>query len=81
MTVQVRVAWSDTDLGSVAAIDTPVPPAGFPLPQLLASDAASYWADGTYLLGSINQDQGGWTSGRYWMFVCAGGEPLTHPAG
>ena len=67
--VDVRVAWDEGQVGSVSSITTGLMPGGFPTPTLASSDPTAYWADGTYLLGSINQDEGGWTDGRYWMFV------------
>lgn len=44
-------------------------PPGLPLPELLVADSSAWEPTGKYLLGSINQDQGGWNEGRYWMFL------------
>lgn len=69
--VAARVVW-DTAAGSVtssASIVTDPIPAGFPVPTLLSADDTRYWSDAQWLLGSINADPGGWTEGRYWMFV------------
>ncbi|MCB9779685.1 MAG: hypothetical protein H6742_14060 [Alphaproteobacteria bacterium] len=70
------VAWEvhlddglgDTVLGS-GTISTPDLPDDFPEPELLTSDAAHYEPTGTYLLGSINQDRGGWAGGTYWKWI------------
>lgn len=66
--VEVRLVSGEDVLGT-ASILTAELPVGFPLPTLLSSDPAAYWADGKWLLGSINADPGGWTEGRYWMFI------------
>ena len=44
-------------------------PEQLPLPQVIASDSSRWEPSGDYLLGSINSDTGGWTSGQYWMFI------------
>jgi len=44
-------------------------PDGFPAPELLAADADGWEASGEFLLGSVNQSDGGWVSGQYWMWV------------
>lgn len=66
-TADVRVSTGDTTLtGSVTTGDLPD---GLPIPAVLVSEPDAWEPTGTYLLGSINQDQGGWDQGRYWMFL------------
>lgn len=66
-TAQVRVSTGESTLeGSVSTGDHPD---GLPIPEVLVSEPGAWEPTGTYLLGSINQDQGGWDQGRYWMFL------------
>ena len=44
-------------------------PKGLPTPSVLVSDPDRWEPTGNYLLGSINQDGGGWTGGHYWKFI------------
>ena len=44
-------------------------PTGLPQSFLVASDPAQWEPTGNYLLGSINQDPGGWVGGNYWKFI------------
>lgn len=44
-------------------------PEGLPTPALLQSDPDRWEPTGNFLLGSINQDGGGWTGGTYWKFI------------
>ena len=44
-------------------------PEGLPVPSLLVADETAWEPTGTYLLGSINEDPGGWTGGTYWKWV------------
>ncbi|MCK6505922.1 aryl-sulfate sulfotransferase [Myxococcota bacterium] len=44
-------------------------PEGLPTPALLQADPDRWEPTGTYLLGSMNQDGGGWTGGTYWKFI------------
>ncbi len=44
-------------------------PSGIPVPTLLVDEPALQEPTGHWLLGSINQDEGGWDSGRYWMYI------------
>jgi len=48
---------------------TGVQPTDLPPPALLQSDPTAWEPTGKYLLGSINQYDGGWTGGRYWKFI------------
>ncbi len=40
-----------------------------PLPLIVADDPTQQEPTGKWLLGSINNDQGGWAPGKYWMFI------------
>ncbi len=69
--LEVRVV---TDTLTAAALEpafirTDPLPEQFPAPTLLAEQPILQEPAGRYLLGSINGDTGGWTSGPYWMFV------------
>ena len=44
-------------------------PSGLPVPELLSGNSDRWLADGHYLLGSINSETGGWTDGKYWMWI------------
>ena len=70
--VRIKVA-SDLGEGPVFSAEveaaTGVQPADLPPPALLQSDPAAWEPAGNYLLGSINQYDGGWTGGRYWKFI------------
>lgn len=44
-------------------------PEGMPTPSVLVSDPDRWEATGNYLLGSINEDGGGWSGGHYWKFI------------
>ncbi len=46
-------------------------PEGFPVPELLVADPALWEPSGRYLLGSINQYDGGWSSpaSDFWKFI------------
>ncbi len=44
-------------------------PASLPPLELLTSDPARFDPTGRYLLGSINEDEGGWMVGTYWTFI------------
>jgi hypothetical protein len=46
-------------------------PDGFPIPELLAADATRWEPSGRYLLGSVNQYDGGWSSpaSDFWKFI------------
>jgi hypothetical protein len=49
--------------------DTGALPVDLPVPELIASDPSAYEPTGTYLLGSINAFNGGWTGGEYHKFI------------
>jgi hypothetical protein len=53
---------------AVTATTGPLPE-GFPPPELLESDPDRFDADGQYLIGSVNEDTGGWTGGNYWKWI------------
>ena len=44
-------------------------PDGLPQPYLVTSAPGQYEPTGKYLLGSINQLDGGWVGGHYWKFI------------
>jgi hypothetical protein len=44
-------------------------PQGWPSPTVEESDPDNWYAEGRYLLTSINEDSGGWMSGTYWTFI------------
>lgn len=44
-------------------------PTGFPTFSLLAAEPDRWEPTGTFLLGSVNGDTGGWDQGQYWMWV------------
>ncbi len=54
--------------GDFVATTGPLPE-GLPVAEVLASDPARYEPTGRYLLGSVNEDYGGWTVGDYWTFI------------
>ncbi len=72
--VTLRVV-NDFGAGPLAAADvqaqTGALPEGIPLPELVVSDATAWEPGGQYLIGSINQYDGGWSaaSGNFFKFV------------
>jgi hypothetical protein len=44
-------------------------PEGLPPLELVAADASLWEPSGRYLMGSVNQDTGGWSGGDYWKFI------------
>jgi len=44
-------------------------PADLPPLEILASDPDRWEPSGIYLLGSVNENDGGWVNGHYWTFV------------
>jgi len=50
-------------------ITTGSTPLDLPLPSLEVSEPGSWYEKGNYLLTSINQNDGGWTGGKYWTFI------------
>jgi len=44
-------------------------PEGLPRPFLVGGDPARWEPTGSYLLGSINEEPGGWVGGNYWKFI------------
>ena len=44
-------------------------PTGLPVGSLLQSEPDAWEPTGVYLLGSINEYDGGWTGGRYWKWI------------
>ena len=69
---RVRVVYDVTrpDVTSrEVTVETGNLPAHLPVPELLASIPELQLSSGRWLLGSINYDEGGWTSGEYWMFI------------
>ncbi len=65
---EVRLVVGDT-AGEAQSITTGELPQWFPQPTLLANVPEGQQETGNYLLGSINGNAGGWTSGEYWMFI------------
>lgn len=65
---RLRVLVDEAPSAEIAASTGPLPE-GFPLPTLLVDEPSLQEPGGVWLLGSINQDQGGWDEGRYWMFI------------
>ncbi len=55
---------ADGSPGSVGPV-----PSGLPLGEVLVSSPLAWYADGDYLLTSINQNTGGWTGGTYWRMI------------
>lgn len=57
--------------GDPVEIRTDPLPEGLPVPELLASDPAQWEPSGRYLLGSVNQYDGGWSSpaSDFWKFI------------
>ncbi len=68
----LRIA-NDFGEGPLYAPEVPVAtaplPEGFPPPQLLESDPDRWDGDSRYLIGSVNEDTGGWTGGNYWKWI------------
>lgn len=54
--------------GDFAATTGAQPPT-LPPPELLAGDPSSFEPTGRYLLGSVNEEYGGWVGGNYWTFI------------
>ncbi len=44
-------------------------PSGLPTPTVTVSDPTRWLSEGNYLLSSINEKRGGWTTGTYWTFI------------
>jgi hypothetical protein len=72
--VALRVVADDASEPIVGpTIETgPIPSSGgrtVPVPVLDTWDPAATWADGKYMITSINDTAGGWTGGTYWVIV------------
>ncbi|MFH1463081.1 MAG: hypothetical protein ABIO70_01715 [Pseudomonadota bacterium] len=69
---QTEVAWrvvlGDEALDG-ATLQTGRVPTGLPTATVEGAQPEAWWAEGRYLLTSINQVQGGWTGGRYWTVI------------
>ena len=63
-----RVVVEGMDPVSGETITTGPVPDGLPQPQLLVHEPDKQ-LDRDYLLTSMNEDSGGWTSGDYWTFI------------
>ncbi len=71
---QVVVDGHDPAVGDV--IVTGDLPEGLPVPSLLVNEP-KLQHEAPYLLTSINEDSGGWTSGTYWTFILnRAGQPV-----
>lgn len=66
--VAIRLVTTHLESDEVLATTDPLP-ARFPEPWLTISIPDRWEPTGNWLLGSINGDNGGWTSGHYWMFI------------
>ena len=64
---------NDLGEGPVASADVEAQtgslPGDLPVPELLVGLSDQWEPTGSYLLGSINAYQGGWTGGDYWKFI------------
>ena len=62
---------TEDDVVTVGAgeITTGSLPEGLPTPSVLVSEPDLWEPTGNYLLGSINEDGGGWAGGHYWKFI------------
>lgn len=50
-------------------VETGKLPGSLPVPELNVADSAGWDTADNYLLGSINEDPGGWTGGTYWKWI------------
>ena len=72
---ELLVPWRVVPEAGGPAFDAPDPIVAvqvdpdLPLPFLIESDPSAWEEEGDYLLTSINQENGGWTGGRYWVAV------------
>jgi hypothetical protein len=62
--IRLEAQTSDEHTASAGAL-----PAGLPTPDLLLADEDAWFADGQYLILSVNGDTGGWTGGDYWKII------------
>ncbi|MEQ1571986.1 MAG: arylsulfotransferase family protein [Myxococcota bacterium] len=63
-----RIVSGSTVLAS-GVLATEVSPPNLPTASLEVSDPAAWFADGSYLLTSVNESTGGWTGGPFWTVI------------
>ena len=66
--VQWRVVFED-GISDTYAAETGTLPSTLPTPVVRVGDESAWFPQGNFLIGSINEDGGGWTGGDYWKFI------------
>lgn len=68
-TVQWRILAGETVVAEGADVETGPSPARMPVASLEIARPDQWFADGNYLLTSVNESEGGWTGGPFWTVI------------